>query len=275
VPRPGPAALAVPAAAAAPTLDHGLRCRPPTVYAARVTPTVRVLKRAIDISGALAGLALSLPLFPAIALAIRLDSPGPIFFRQRRAGQLLPPQAGQQYRFVEFDMFKFRSMRNDAEKHTGAVLATKGDPRVTRVGRFLRKTRLDELPQFVNVLKGDMSLIGPRPERPELMVNLALTIPFFEERMRGVKPGISGYAQVSLGYNGRPPEGSPVAAFAASLTNPFQLEGVDDSDADNMRMKLLYDLAYVASLEQLSTFLRTELWIIFNTPLVMLFGRGY
>jgi len=240
-----------------------------------VTPTVRVLKRAIDLTGAVVGLGVLLPLFPLLALAVRIDSPGPVLFRQRRAGRLLPPEGNEPYRFAEFDMFKFRSMRADAEKLTGAVLARPGDLRVTRVGRFLRKTRLDELPQFWNVLRGDMSLIGPRPERPELMVNLALTIPFFEERMRGVKPGITGFAQISLGYNGRPPPGSPVSAFADSLTNPFRLEGVDDSDADNMRMKLLYDLAYVAALEQLSTYLRTELWILVNTPLVMAFGRGY
>ena len=157
---------------------------------------------------------------------------------------------------------------------TGAILAAQDDPRVTRVGKFLRKTRLDELPQFWNVLRGDMSLVGPRPERPELLENLALAIPFFEERMRFVKPGITGLAQVSLGFSGRAPDGSPVAAFREALTNPFKLEGADDSDADDMRMKMLYDLAYSASLEKLSSYLATELRVIARTPLVMLKGLG-
>jgi lipopolysaccharide/colanic/teichoic acid biosynthesis glycosyltransferase len=168
--------------------------------------------------------------------------------------------------FREFDMRKFRSMRVDAEKLTGAILAQENDPRVTRVGKFLRKTRLDELPQLWNVLVGEMSLVGPRPERPELLVNLALAIPFFEERMRDIKPGITGLAQISLGYSGKAPENSEVAAFAATLTNPFE--------ADDMRMKLLFDLAYAASLESLPAFLRTELKVILKTPLVMFLGLG-
>ena len=165
-------------------------------------------------------------------------------------------------------------MRVDAEKLTGAVLAQENDPRVTRVGRFLRKTRLDELPQFWNVLRGEMSLVGPRPERPELLVNLALAIPFFEERMRDIKPGITGLAQVSLGYSGRAPKESEVAAFEATLTNPFGLEEAEGAEADDMRMKLLFDLAYSAALESLSTYLRTELSVIVKTPLVMVLGLG-
>jgi lipopolysaccharide/colanic/teichoic acid biosynthesis glycosyltransferase len=145
---------------------------------------------------------------------------------------------------------------------------------VTRIGRILRRTRLDELPQFWNVLRGDMSLVGPRPERPELLENLALAIPFFEERMRSVKPGITGLAQVSLGYSGRAPDGSEVVRFREALTNPFKIEGADDSDADDMRMKMLFDLAYCASLEKFSTFVTTELSVIAKTPLVMLRGLG-
>jgi lipopolysaccharide/colanic/teichoic acid biosynthesis glycosyltransferase len=171
-------------------------------------------------------------------------------------------------------MLKFRTMRPDAERTTGAIIAKEGDPRVTRVGRFLRKTRLDELPQFWNVLKGDMSLVGPRPERPELLSNLALAIPFFEERMRNVKPGITGLAQVNLGYSGRAPEDSPFKQFKAQLTNPFQLDGADDAEADDMRMKMLFDLAYSANLEAFRTFLTTELTIIAKTPMVMLRGLG-
>jgi len=171
-------------------------------------------------------------------------------------------------------MFKFRSMRPDAEKLTGAVLAAKDDPRITRVGRVLRKTRLDELPQFINVLMGDMSLVGPRPERPELAEQLAMTIPYFEERMRDIKPGITGLAQISLGYTGKPHPGSPMAEYEKDLTNPFKVEGADDALADHMRMKLLYDLAYSAAAEHLRTFLPLELSIILKTPIVMLMARG-
>jgi lipopolysaccharide/colanic/teichoic acid biosynthesis glycosyltransferase len=234
-----------------------------------------VAKRALDIVAGAVGLAMTAPLFPLISAAIYLDSPGPLIYRQRRAGQLLGANgAGGRFRFVEFEMFKFRTMTPDAEKKTGAILAQKNDPRVTRVGKFLRKTRLDELPQFWNVLKGDMSLVGPRPERPELLSNLALAIPFFEERMRNVKPGITGLAQVNLGYSGRAPEDSPVTQFKAQLTNPFQLEGADDAEADDMRMKMLFDLAYSANLERFPSFVSTELSIIFKTPMVMLRGLG-
>ncbi|WP_437578466.1 sugar transferase [Sorangium sp. So ce887] len=242
-----------------------------------MTPGVRVAKRAIDLAGSLVGLTLTLPLYPFIGAAIYLESPGPIFYLQRRAGMLIGTEVrdGVSYpRFVEFHMRKFRSMRVDAEKMTGPVLAQQDDPRITRVGRFLRKTRLDEIPQFWSVLMGDMSIVGPRPERPELLVNLALAIPFFEERMRDIKPGITGLAQVSLGYTGRAPAESEVAAFEATLTNPFGLEEAEGAEADDMRMKLLFDLAYAASLEKLSTFLQMELSIILKTPLVMVLGLG-
>jgi lipopolysaccharide/colanic/teichoic acid biosynthesis glycosyltransferase len=240
-----------------------------------VTPAVRVAKRALDLVAAGVGLAVTVPLYPLIGAAIWFDSPGPLFYRQRRAGQLegaegTPPRL----RFREFHMLKFRTMRPDAEKLTGAVIAKEGDPRVTRIGKILRRTRLDELPQFWNVLKGDMSLVGPRPERPELLANLAMAIPFFEERMRNVKPGITGLAQVSLGYTGRAPDGSPIQEFKQQLTNPFKLDGADESEADDMRMKMLFDLAYSATLERFGSFLSTELSVIIKTPLVMLKGLG-
>ena len=184
-------------------------------------PGVRILKRVIDIAGALAGISVTLPLYIPIAAAIRLDSPGPIFLVQRRSGRLIE-DGGDGFRWVTFDMYKFRTMRPDAEAATGAVLSSKGDMRVTRVGRVLRATRLDELPQFWNVLRGDMSLVGPRPERPELLANMAMAIPFFEERTRGVKPGLTGLAQISLGYSGGADGNGEVERLRASLTNPFR-----------------------------------------------------
>jgi len=226
-------------------------------------------------SGAL--LAVAAPLAPIIAAAIWIDDPGPILYRQRRAGMLrgFEEKDGAALPvFEEFDMFKFRTMRVDAEKFTGAVLASENDPRITRVGRVLRKSRLDELPQLWNILKGEMSLVGPRPERPELLVNLALAIPFFEERMRDVKPGLTGLAQISLGYTGRAFEGSEAATHEETLLNPFELEETEGSTADDMRMKLLFDLAYAAALEGLASFVSMEAKIILKTPWVMLRGVG-
>jgi exopolysaccharide biosynthesis polyprenyl glycosylphosphotransferase len=131
----------------------------------------------------------TLILTPFIALILFLDSPGPIFFRQTRSGR----------NGTQFQIIKFRTMRTDAETHSGAVWATEHDPRITRVGRLLRTTRIDELPQLWNILRGEMSLVGPRAERPEFDATLAPQIPFYRERYL-VKPGLSGWAQINYPY---------------------------------------------------------------------------
>jgi exopolysaccharide biosynthesis polyprenyl glycosylphosphotransferase len=143
-----------------------------------------ITKRSMDIFFAIIGLFVALFLAPFIALAIKLESPGPIIFRQIRVGK-----GGK-----NFLAMKFRSMVSDAEKD-GAKWATKNDPRVTRFGKFMRKTRLDEIPQLLNVLRGEMSLIGPRPERPEFVEMLVKEIPFYKERLL-VNPGLTGWAQL-------------------------------------------------------------------------------
>ncbi|MBU0677871.1 MAG: sugar transferase [Verrucomicrobia bacterium] len=150
---------------------------------------IRKFKRAMDISIALIGLILSAPIAMIAAIAIPLNSKGPIFYHQKRVGQ-----DGR-----AITVIKFRTMRMNAEKETGAVWAMAVDTRVTRVGRFLRKTRIDEIPQLINVLLGDMSLVGPRPERPEFIDALAEVIPFYRERLL-VPPGVTGWAQVKYPY---------------------------------------------------------------------------
>ncbi len=162
----------------------------------RVSGLYLLAKRLMDIAGALAGLLVLLIVFPWVALAILLESGRPILILQERLGQ-----GGRPYHVV-----KLRTMRKDAEADGQAQWARPGDPRMTRVGAILRRTHLDEFPQFWNVLKGDMSLVGPRPERPELVPALEKHIPFYRARLL-VKPGISGWAQVNYG-KGASVEGS-------------------------------------------------------------------
>jgi lipopolysaccharide/colanic/teichoic acid biosynthesis glycosyltransferase len=168
------------------------------------------MKRCLDVLIAFTALVILLPLMLLIAIAIRLDSAGPIFYSQERVGlnrrrRLAPGSNGRrdptEARFGRrFMIFKFRSMVFDAERGTGAVWATHGDPRVTRLGRILRRTHLDELPQFFNVLRGDMSIVGPRPERPEIVERLVIMVPGYEQRF-DVLPGITGLAQVEYTYD--------------------------------------------------------------------------
>lgn len=152
-------------------------------------------KRICDIIfGTLFGI-ISLPIIAIFAILIKLTSKGPVFFKQQRVGYMGQP----------ITIVKLRSMRNDAEKKTGAVWAKKNDPRVTSVGRFMRKTRVDELPQFWSIIKGDMSLVGPRPERFVLTEQFSEKWPDFPKRLR-IIPGLTGYAQIHGGYDLRPNE---------------------------------------------------------------------
>ncbi len=151
-------------------------------------------KKSIDILFAIIGLIASIPIIAAAAIFIKLETEGPIIYTQERVGKC----------GCIFLIYKLRTMYFDAEKD-GIQWAQKNDPRVTKVGRFLRKTRIDELPQFINVLKGEMSIVGPRPERPYFIEEFSKAIPGFNERL-AVKPGITGWSQVNGGYELSPEE---------------------------------------------------------------------
>ena len=179
----------------------------------------------------LIGMLITLPVMAAVALVVKFSSPGPILFRQTRVG----------LHGKTFVLYKFRSMYADAEARTGAVWATKDDPRITPVGRWLRRLRLDELPQFFNVIRNEMSLVGPRPERPEFSEMLNEKIPFYKQR-HWVKPGITGWAQINHKYG--------------------------DTIEDSM-VKLEYDLYYIKHLSP-----ALDGYIIFHTIKVMLLSRG-
>jgi len=237
----------------------------PRVNLRCLTLSTRAAKRGFDILGALLLFVVCSPLMLVAAVLVKLTSPGPLIYRQTRVGLnlrsgkstdrrqrfTLPPdhserrQPGRDRREVSnygrpFVMFKFRTMRTDAERN-GAQLAQAGDPRITLVGRFLRRTRIDELPQLWNVLRGDMSLVGPRPERPEFMEELSEKIPGYVDRL-GLKPGLTGIAQVENGY---------------------------DNELKGFRRKVGYDLLYLQN-----CCLLNDLKILLRTIRVVVTGEG-
>jgi sugar transferase (PEP-CTERM system associated) len=189
-----------------------------------------VVKRALDLACAIVGLIVALPVMLLVAIIVGLDSEGSIIYRQRRVG----------LRGRCFDVLKFRSMRTDAENGT-AQWATPNDPRVTPAGRWMRKYRLDELPQFMNVIRGDMSFVGPRPERPEFVDELRKQIPYYDER-HSVRPGVTGWAQVQYRYG---------------------------SSFEDAIRKLEYDLFYLKNMSPLF-----DCAIILKTIGIVLTGRG-
>ena len=155
-----------------------------------LSPMERIAKRAMDIVLCSLAMVVAAPIMLVVAIAIKLEDGGPVFYKQKRM-----TRGGR-----EFEILKFRSMIVDAEKHAGAVLATDKDPRITKVGRFIRATRLDEIPQILNILKGDMSIVGPRPERKVLAEEIAKELPEFDYRLK-VRGGLTGYAQIYGKYN--------------------------------------------------------------------------
>ncbi|MBL4883624.1 MAG: sugar transferase [Planctomycetaceae bacterium] len=225
----------------------------------------RITKRILDIVIATGLLLVLWPAMLLTAIAVKLTSPGPVIFKQKRVGlnlrkknsdrrleELGPPENEEERRLLEedrrnkysygkqFTLYKFRTMRNDAERN-GAQFAVKGDCRVTTVGRFMRKTRLDELPQLWNVLRGEMSMVGPRPERPEFIKGLSEEIPDYIQRL-GLKPGLTGLAQIENGY---------------------------DNDIESFRRKVTYDLMYLQN-----CCLWNDIKVLFRTIRVVITGSG-
>jgi exopolysaccharide biosynthesis polyprenyl glycosylphosphotransferase len=196
-----------------------------------MAPWEAQIKRLLDILVSAGILIAGAPLWLAVAAVIRLNSPGRVIYKQIRVGR----------NGKNFTMYKFRSMYRDAEKRSGPTWASKNDPRITPVGRFIRTTRLDEIPQFWNVLIGEMSLVGPRPERPFFVEKLKNEIPWYVRRIK-MKPGITGWAQVKHKY---------------------------DASIDDVRQKVMYDLFYFENMS-----LALDIKIILQTFLVVLTGKG-
>jgi sugar transferase (PEP-CTERM system associated) len=198
----------------------------------RQSRALAATKRMLDVLFATTGLVIGAPVMGLVALAVRLTSEGPVLYHQRRVGL-----HGQL-----FTVHKFRTMKANAEAETGPVWAAKkGDPRVTPVGAILRRTRLDEMPQLWNVLKGDMSFVGPRPERPEFVEELARTIPYYGQR-HAVRPGVTGWAQVRYTYG-------------ASVEDALE--------------KLQYDLFYIKNLS-----IPLDLYVVFQTIKTVILRAG-
>ena len=215
-------------------------------------------KRAFDVVMATLGFMLTSIIFLIVPALIRLDSPGPVFYGQQRAGLNKRRRERRNVNLAvrhdrrcgqrrkenlfgrPFMVYKFRTMRADAEKHSGAVWAQKDDPRVTRAGSILRFTHVDEIPQFLNVLQGEMSMVGPRPERPVIIPTLVEAIPEYEKRLE-VKPGMTGIAQIYCGY---------------------------DATIDDVRKKLRYDLSYVNDHS-----LKADIAILWKTLWMIIRGR--
>lgn len=216
-------------------------------------------KRTMDIVGSLVGLMLTIPLWLVVPVIIKLDSPGPVFYTQTRIGLNRRRKQRRLYQKAEvvdkrsrdrrrldymgkpFKVYKFRTMVNEAEKGSGPIWASKGDPRITRIGRLLRLTRIDEIPQFLNVLKGDMSLVGPRPERPSFVLDLSTKIKGYSNRLN-VKPGLTGLAQVENGY---------------------------DSSLASVVQKVRYDLEYIENRSMWK-----DIKIMLKTVIVVFTGKG-
>lgn len=193
--------------------------------------TYAIAKRIFDIVASILGLILLSPVIVLAALLVKIASPGPVLFKQIRVGK----NGGH------FEIYKFRTMRVDAEKETGPVWAFKNDSRLIPAGKFLRKSRIDEIPQFINVLRGEMSIVGPRPERPVFVEKFIKEIPDYERRLM-VKPGITGLAQVRHKY---------------------------DETIEDVKTKIKYDLLYIKKL-----CFWTDLGILFRTVRVVLTGAG-
>lgn len=190
------------------------------------------IKRLMDIVLSFILILFSSPVLLITAIAIKLESKGPIFYKQERSG----------LNGKVFKIYKFRSMVQDAEKKTGPVWSIKDDPRITNVGKFIRRVRIDEIPQTINILKGDMSFVGPRPERPFFVEKLSKEIPLYKRRLK-VRPGVTGWAQVKHKY---------------------------DENIEDVKLKLRYDLFYIENIS-----LRMDFKIIFRTVFVVLFGKGH